>query len=377
MILRPISIDRAYSSGKEDSMTRVPLHRTPGLVVGLLILCSGRGSAQTQTPGQITQFDPSLNVVDSVITQDPSGNIGIGTTTPAAALDVSSGDLNLSGNLLKGGTLFLHSGPGNTFLGQNAGNLTMSGVGNVGVGFQALLADTTGDTNVAVGIQALQANTYGNANTAVGQAALFENTGGCCNTAVGAIAMLMMSGTGNTAVGVNTLSGRLSGNDNTVVGEGANVAADDLVNATAIGAFAIASGSNTVRLGNTAVTVIEGQVPYTFTSDKNQKENFESVDGEAVLRKIGGLNLTSWNYIGHDPQQFRHYGPVAQEFFAAFGHDAIGTVGTPTTINSGDIEGILMIAVQALERRTTENAALKARIEALEAVVNTMQTERR
>ena len=112
--------------------------------------------------------------------------------------------------------------------------------------------------------------------------------------------------------------------------------------------------------------MIEGQVPYTFTSDKNQKENFQSVDGEAVLRKIGGLNVTSWNYIGHDPQQFRHYGPVAQEFFAAFGHDGFGTIGTETTINSGDMAGILMIAIQALEKRTAENAELKARIEALE-----------
>ncbi|MBI4587523.1 MAG: hypothetical protein HY725_01675 [Candidatus Rokubacteria bacterium] len=34
---------------------------------------------------------------------------------------------------------------------------------------------------------------------------------------------------------------------------------------------------------------------------------------------------------------------MAQDFFAAFGHDGVGTVGTPTTINSGDKAGILMI----------------------------------
>jgi hypothetical protein len=114
-------------------------------------------------------------------------------------------------------------------------------------------------------------------------------------------------------------------------------------------------------------------VPYTFPSDRNKKENFRPVDGEEVLRKIGGLSLTSWNYIGHDPEQFRHYGPVAQEFFAAFGHDGVGAVGTPTTLNSGDVEGILMIAVQALRRENdafqAENAELKARIEALEQLV--------
>jgi hypothetical protein len=37
-------------------------------------------------------------------------------------------------------------------------------------------------------------------------------------------------------------------------------------------------------------------------------------------------------------QQFRHYGPVAQEFVAAFGQDAVRAIGTPTTINSGDLD---------------------------------------
>ena len=56
--------------------------------------------------------------------------------------------------------------------------------------------------------------------------------------------------------------------------------------------------------------------------------------------------------------------PVAQEFFAAFGHDGIGTIGTDTTINSGDMAGIMMIAIQALEER---NVALNQRNEDLEA----------
>lgn len=85
-----------------------------------------------------------------------------------------------------------------------------------------------------------------------------------------------------------------------------------------------------------------------------------------MLRKIQGLSLTSWNYIGHDPKQFRHYGTMAQEFFAVFGNDGVGTIGTPTTINSGDMAGILMIAVQALER---QNRDLRSRVEELERVI--------
>jgi hypothetical protein len=88
----------------------------------------------------------------------------------------------------------------------------------------------------------------------------------------------------------------------------------------------------------------------------------------------------TWNLIGQDPKQFRHYGPTAQEFFAAFGADDLGTIGTPTTITSTDMDGILIVAVQALERRTpghrqeatrlkTENDLLKARVDSLEKLI--------
>jgi len=108
-----------------------------------------------------------------------------------------------------------------------------------------------------------------------------------------------------------------------------------LNNATALSG-AVVDASNKVRLGNIAVTVIEGQVAFTSVSDKNKKEKFKPVDGEDVLRKIRGFELTSWNFIGHDPKEFRRYGPMAQDFFAAFGHDGIGQIGSETTINSGD-----------------------------------------
>jgi len=144
------------------------------------------------------------------------------------------------------------------------------------------------------------------------------------------------------------------------------VSSGNLINATAIGANAIVDASNKMRLGDANVTVIEGQVPFTWTSDKTKKENFQPVDGDEVLQKVRSLSLTSWNYIGHDPKQFRQYGPVAQEFFAAFGNDGMGTVGSPTTINSGDMAGILMIAVQALEK---QNRDLKARLERLEKLM--------
>jgi trimeric autotransporter adhesin len=226
-------------------------------------------------------------------------------------------------------------------------------------------SNTTGFQNTAIGLEALRSNTLGPSNTASGFDALFSNTTGGSNTASGAFA----------------LSNNTTGSSNTAIGVAANVAAGDLTNATAIGAGAVVDASNKIRLGNDAVTVIEGQVALTSVSDKTKKENFQPVDGEAVLGKIRGLALSSWNFIGHDPQQFRHYGPMAQDFFAAFGHDGVGQIGSETTINAGDMAGILMSAVQALEQRTAELkqkeaqmavlasklAAVAARLEALEA----------
>jgi hypothetical protein len=153
------------------------------------------------------------------------------------------------------------------------------------------------------------------------------------------------------------------------------VSAGNLTNATAIGNSAIVNASNKVRLGNTAVTVIEGQVPFTAVSDKTQKENFQPVDGEEVLGKIRGFELSSWNFIGHDPKEFRHYGPMAQDFFAAFGHDGLGQIGSETTINSGDMAGILMIAVKALEKRTAELKQKEAQIAVLESKVEELKTK--
>jgi len=65
-----------------------------------------------------------------------------------------------------------------------------------------------------------------------------------------------------------------------------------------------------------------------------------------VVRVIFDSFLYGWNFIGHDAKQFHHYGPVALDFFAAFGNDVVGTVGSETAINCGDMAGILMIALR-------------------------------
>jgi cell division protein FtsB len=240
---------------------------------------------------------------------------------------------------------------------------------------EELSAQAAQDDNTSLGAGALASNTEGGFNTASGASALASNIEGEANTASGASALFSNTeGDFNTASGAGALASNTTGDANTAIGFKADVAAGDLTNATAIGQGAVVDASHKIRLGNTEVTVIEGPVALTSVSDKTKKERFQPVDGEAVLGKIRGLALSSWNFIGHDPTAFRHYGPMAQDFFAAFGHDGVGQIGSETTINAGDLAGILMSAVQALEQRTaalkqqeTQMAVLEATVEQQEA----------
>jgi hypothetical protein len=70
----------------------------------------------------------------------------------------------------------------------------------------------------------------------------------------------------------------------------------------------------------------------------------------------------TWNYIGQDVKTLRHYGPMGQEFFKAFGHDELGEIGCDTLINQQDFLGVNFIAIQALEKRTQEIKDLKEMI---------------
>lgn len=72
------------------------------------------------------------------------------------------------------------------------------------------------------------------------------------------------------------------GSDNTALGLQADVSSSGLTNATALGANAIGNASNKVRIGYANVTVIEGQVAFTASSDRTKKVHPQPVDGEAV-----------------------------------------------------------------------------------------------
>ena len=328
---------------------------------------TGTGGGPAGPPGpQGKQGDPG-----QAGAQGPQGKQGDpGPQGPSGVLSFPTG--NTAGGT---GALANTTGDSNTGFGFDALNTNTTGERNTASGNESLYSNTQGASNTATGMVALTSNTTGDRNTAVGDSALGNNDTGERNTASG-VAALVFNTTGdrNTAVGDAALAGNTTGSYNTAIGEEADVLFNNLTTATAIGYGALVDASNKIRLGNGSVSVIEAPVRVTTPSDRTKKENFQPVDGEEVLRKLRPLEIPSWNLIGQDPEQFRHYGPMAQDFFAAFGKDAVGTIGTSTTINSNDLAGILMIAVQALEKRTRENAELKVRVEELERAIQKMHS---
>jgi trimeric autotransporter adhesin len=110
-----------------------------------------------------------------------------------------------------------------------------------------------------------------------------------------------------------------------------------------------------------------GSGVFSCTSDRNQKEDFHRIDAETVLAKVARMPVQSWRYKDEAPG-VRHLGPVAQDFRAAFG---LGT--DDTSIGLLDLDGVNMVAIQALERRTQELSAKSAEVDALRAELADMK----
>ena len=95
------------------------------------------------------------------------------------------------------------------------------------------------------------------------------------------------------------------------------------------------------------------------------KENFASTDGREVLDRLAAIPVATWNYKSEDPS-IRHIGPVAQDFYAAFG------VGEDDKhIATIDADGVALAAIQGLYRVVQEQdariAGLEARLASQEA----------
>ncbi len=207
--------------------------------------------------------------------------------------------------------------------------LNSTGTNNTATGYYAMYSNSTGAYNAALGSSALRLNTTGYRNAAVGYATLYYNTTGYRNSAMGMYSQFRTrtgydntsmgyysmgfttTGYENAALGTNALYQNTTGNRNAAIGHRAGYygqtgaqntylgafsgPASNVTysNSTAVGYNTSINASNQVRVGNSSVTSIGGQVGWTTVSDGRFKENVKSdVIGLDFIMKLEPVTYT-------------------------------------------------------------------------------------
>jgi hypothetical protein len=261
--------------------TGLPL--TSSGVTGILPIANGGTGSSTQ------------NFVDLTTAQTISG------------AKVFSSNASFNGQQIGKGNA---TGGENLAVGNEAMNGTSTGVRNTAIGHMAMRSyvGTSFDNNTSIGYKNLNILTSGDGNTSVGAESMMHLLTGTNNTSVGNQSLI--NTTGNHNVGIGTRSGQTitSGGGNTVIGTNADVGTNSLTNATALGYQAMVNASNKIRLGNSSVSVIEGQVAFSNASDARLKRDIR--DSKYGLHTIMKLRPVDYTLIDNN---LRQVGFIAQE----------------------------------------------------------------
>jgi trimeric autotransporter adhesin len=302
-------------------------------------------------------------------------NVTIGTSNTA----IGNGSLenNITGNYNIG--IGPYSGRMSTSsiynicIGYNAGYTNTGSNGNVFIGVDAgrFLTSST-EPNVCVGYYAGRTMTTASNNVLLGKSAGFDITTGSGNLLIGNLAG------DNITTGSNNVSlGYLTTHSSTALG-----------NSTTIGYASTVAVSNKVRLGNSAITVVEGQVGYSFPSDgrfkEEIKEDIHGLDFILKLRPVSyrfdrkkyskyiGEQLTEIEFINLDSlSQNRSIGFIAQEVEKAATETNTTFDGLHKPENEKDTysisyETFVVPLVKAVQEQQAAIVALQKQVEQLQ-----------
>ena len=260
--------------------------------------------AATTNGTECLRIDSSGNVIiSSNKSLISNGAGGIATNTSIGSSALSSNTTGVSNVAVGWGALTTNTtGELNVAVGPSSLGANTTGIRNVAVGYAVLAGNTTGSHNTAIGHAALTNNTTGEYNVAVGANALDTTTTGVRNTASGYAALgANTTGSNNTASGYSALSSNTTGNLNTAIGVASGSANTTGTNNTFIGNSASntsggATASNTIVLGNSAITTLRCQTAtISALSDARDKSNIEDIPvGIEFIKDLRPVKFT-WN----------------------------------------------------------------------------------
>lgn len=291
----------------------------------------------TEDPRYATIGGGANNIVNEV-----GGTIagGLNNTNTGAGATIGGGDNNLSsgGQATVAGGYFNRSTGQQSAIGGGENNISTNSYSTVGGGS----LNTSGGFGSTV--------SGGAQNYSLGQYATVG--GGSFNVSSNVCSIVPG---GESCVAMNSYSfaaGRMAKSIHTGAfvwadSQFANFAstAGDSVSFRCLGGVRFTSGSGAA---NQTVSWTPGTGSWTFSSDRNLKEQFLPIDSLEVLEKVAGLPISEWNYKGYAQ---RHIGVMAQDFHAAFPLNE-----STTTLNDADLHGVELAAIQGLNRKVEEQA---------------------
>ncbi len=158
------------------------------------------------------------------------------------------------------------------------------------------LGVNTGTGNTAVGYNVLYRNTSGISNTAVGTYSMFFNGIGVANTAMGHSSLVSnTTGSGNTAIGLSSMYGNVKGLDNTAIGQYSLRNNDTGRYNAAVGVYSL--NYNTTGLYNTGVGYMANTNAFSLNNATAIGSNATATASNQV--RIGNSSVTSiGGYVG-------------------------------------------------------------------------------
>lgn len=297
------------------------------------------------------------------------------------ALTIASGDITMtedqtvasSVQMIKigsgnghGGRIFFYQD--NIFMGQGAGNTTMSaGVSlfNIGIGQFSGSNLTTGLQNVGVGNGTISSTTTAQNTVALGYVCLGQLTTGVGNVGVGSAALhSIVTGSSNTAVGTSAGSNYTTSESSNICIGASNLGVIGESNVLRIGG---ATGTGTGQLNQSFIAGIRGITTVnndaiavlidsagqlgTVSSSRRYKKNIE--DMKSTSDPILKLRPVTFTYKT-DSNNHIHYGLIAEEVDELMPNLVVRDDGEPTSIKYHELPILLLNEFQKLSRRFSE-----------------------
>ena len=311
-----------------------------------------------RTPFTLTAGAPSNSLFVA-----SNGRLGLGTSTPSVEIHSSNGDtptLRLDQNGSSGWAPQIWDVAGNEA--------------------NFFIRDVTNASKLPFRIQpgAPTDSLYVKSNGSVGLGTNSPTAAFHVQQSTGALANVMtMSNNGgvqflmeNTASGAQSWNLAVFSNSFVVSRPGSGGSEFEITNG---GTFLFRNGGTTLMEISNTGDVRSATGTFGTLSDRAAKTNLLPVDGAEILGRIANLPILEWNY-SHQSDTVRHIGPMAQDFFKAF-----GLFGSNKMIAITDLAGVALAGIkelnEAMNRKDDELDQLKAENAALASDLEALQSE--